>query len=112
MFIKHYYYDANLFLQPRSHAHQTLSNSSSEYTTPAQSTSASPTADRRPLSQAVFGLSPTHLTTHSRQISAPAEWAGSSPTLSPTHPSKILMIKYKFNKSNIYTLKNKIQIVT
>ena len=110
MFIKHYN-NANLFLQPRPQTHHTLSNSSSEYTTPAQSTSTSPTADRRPLSQATFGLSPTHLNTHSRQISAPAEWAGSSPTLSPTHASKIMMTQYKLNEPCMCTLKKKIKII-
>lgn len=61
---------------------QTLSNSSSEYTTPAQSTSTSPTSERRPLSQVALISSPTH---HTRQISAPVDWTGSSPTISPTH---------------------------
>ena len=60
---------------------QTLSNSSSEYTTPAQSTSTSPTSERRPLSTAVLGLSPSH----TRQISAPIEWSHISPNASPLH---------------------------
>jgi hypothetical protein len=64
-----------------------LSNSSSEYATPAQSTSTSPSHDQRPMSQAIMGAGIKVSPTHTRQISAPIEWSYSSPTLSPIHNS-------------------------